>query len=420
VTEKINGQDSAIALLIFSVVGVILLCLSAAVFGLLGLTQISTSLGRSNMVSLTILLAGVLWCAALLLPGAWFAFQRLQGQAEVVQSQPERRKEFLRYTLVLLVYPLILLLGSAVASNSQLAWWALPPLQVVAASLPILWLSGLALRRLNAGSAMRRWGVFGIGLVLGPGLLLVVEIGAIALIGGAILVQLAGDQSQAMQVLMTLQRLQYADPEVVMEIIAPLVLKPQVLVIVFGFIAVFVPLVEELIKPIGVWVLAGRGLTPVEGFTAGVLSGAGYALFENLFITAAGSEWAWVSIGRIGTTTMHMFTTGITGYALASAWSQNKYLRLGGLFGLAVLIHAIWNGLTIMSVASLLAASTGSPDWTTLLGGIAPILLVGLYLVLFAGLILINRRLQRYAIIAAPQPPEEEPDEADSLETQSS
>ena len=115
-----------------------------------------------------------------------------------------------------------------------------------------------------------------------------------------------------------------------------LMASPAVVASVFVYIAVLVPLIEEILKPIGVWLLAGRKLTPVDGFMAGVLSGAGYALFENLFLSSSGEQWMSVVLARVGTGAVHMFTTSLVGWGLASAWGQGRYLRLALSFALAV------------------------------------------------------------------------------------
>ena len=411
-----QSKDSVLLTLIFSLAGVVSLCSGAAICGLLGFTQVFSTSGTQGLDALLILVLGLAWCAALLLPGAWYAYQRLQNQP--AQDDPAflgptpRWREMLPFLLLLLIYPVTLFLGSLLAERSELAWWLLPVLQIITATLPVYWLAGLALRRLQIGSALRRWSVFAAGLVLGPLMILVIEIGVILLASLVYVIQLSSDRARLMELAMLSQRLQYAqqDPQVVLELLEPYIFQPGVMIGVFAFIVVFVPLVEELIKPVGVWLLANRMLSPTEGFAAGVLSGAGYALFENLFITPPGGEWALVSIGRIGTSTMHMLTTGLTGYALASAWSLKRYLRLGGIFGLAVLIHALWNGLTLLSVAGVLPESAGLGDLARI-GQLTALGLVMLFLFLFSGLVITNRRLRRYAIIPRLPQPAAVPDE---------
>src|SRR4030067_2197270 len=100
---------------------------------------------------------------------------------------------------------------------------------------------------------------------------------------------------------------------------------------------------------LGGWCLGGSRLPPAEGFTAGILCGAGYALVESLILSVDGGE-QWVSLvfARIGTAVVHPLTSGLTGWALAYAWRENRYLRLGAAYLGAVLLHGLWNGLTML------------------------------------------------------------------------
>ena len=129
--------------------------------------------------------------------------------------------------------------------------------------------------------------------------------------------------------------------------------------------------------------LAGNNPTPGLGFVAGVLSGGGFALFENLTLSAtSGVEWALVVSSRIGTSIIHIITTGLTGWALASAWSQKKYPRLIASYFIAVAIHALWNGLVILSIVPVLLPDLQNyPDILKNIGIVSPF---G-YLVLLAG-----------------------------------
>jgi len=411
---QVEKKPHGIALplsLAYSLVGASVLFLTAASCGELGLAQASSGQGSDGLTPLFIIVLGTAWCGALLLPGAWLAIRRLQSRktayppAQPVVEAPRLpdnpRAGRLLPVLAMVVYPLVLLLGSLVARRAEVVWWALPPLHILAATLPVFWLAYLALRNLQAGSALRRWGVFGIGLALAPALIIVIEIGAILVAVLALAALYGSDQSRLMELTLLAQRLRYseADPEAILRLVGPFLIQPGVIFGAFAFVAAFVPMVEELIKPLGVWLIAGRRLSPTEGFAAGVLSGAGYALFENLFITAPGEAWALVSLGRLGTTTMHIFAAGISGYALASAWSQRRYLRLGVLFFAAVSTHALWNSLTLLSLAGSLPASLVGQAGFAWLGQVVVASLVALCLALLLGLVVINRRLRRYAII---------------------
>ena len=109
-------------------------------------------------------------------------------------------------------------------------------------------------------------------------------------------------------------------------------MQPSTLYIALLFGALIVPLLEELFKPIGVWLLVGRKPSPAQGFAAGLLSGAGYALFENFSLGAsAGEDWAMVVVARIGTSLIHIVTAGLMGWALSLSLDGETIPAAGAL-----------------------------------------------------------------------------------------
>ena len=119
-------------------------------------------------------------------------------------------------------------------------------------------------------------------------------------------------------------------------------------------VAGIMPLVEELFKTIGVWLLKVRNPDPAESFRAGLLSGAGFALFEGLLSvsslqqSAIGyGEWAGLILGRFGGSLLHILAGGIIGLAIGEYWQNRKvgYLLLSYLA--AWLLHAAWNALAV-------------------------------------------------------------------------
>jgi hypothetical protein len=177
-----------------------------------------------------------------------------------------------------------------------------------------------------------------------------------------------------------------------LELLTEILNNPTTIFFAMSFFSVIVPLIEEALKPIGVWLLAGRNPTPREGFMAGIISGAGYALFENLGNIALGPSWSTLVISRIGTSILHIFTAGIIGYTLALAWKENRYLRLGTAYLLAVIIHGLWNGLAIVSaIAGLNLEDAILPAYMLPTSMIA---MVALSTGLFILLILTNRKVR--------------------------
>lgn len=305
------------------------------------------------MVAASLAFAGVL-----VLPSAWYAWKHIAYPNLEPISRPAPRSFGLILTiLVLFLVGGALLLGNSVSTDSRIAWFLLPPLNIIATGLPALWLVYIGTRGLIPGLPRRQWGVFASGLVLGPVIILVLEL--ILLIGMGILALLwvMLDPSLSNQLNGLVIRLQNAAPntDAILNLLLPFLLNPGVLFIMFAFISVLVPMLEEALKPTGVWFLSGQKITPAQGFGYGVLSGAGFGLFENLGNTSNGGEaWALLASARVSTLLLHCFTAGLVGWALASAWSQRRYLRLAITYAIAVLVHGLWNGMAVLSAASSL------------------------------------------------------------------
>ncbi|HEX9030174.1 MAG TPA: PrsW family glutamic-type intramembrane protease, partial [Anaerolineales bacterium] len=258
--------------------------------------------------------------------------------------------------------------------------------------------------QLSAGSQQRSWGIFSAGLVLGPAIILVLEIlaGAVIVLLGILYISLRPDLQQQMALLGERINAAGNSPDAILKLLEPYLFNPLVLLITFAFLSGVVPLIEEALKPIGVWLVAGSHLTAAQGFAAGLISGSGYALFENLALSNTGSDWTVTLIGRIGTGLLHITTAGLTGWALVTAINQRRYLRLGAVYLLAVLIHGLWNALALVSAASGLdLTGTGSlgvryadlarlSQWATV--GLS-LLVVVIFLILMA----FNRSMRRQA-----------------------
>jgi len=374
--------------------GVSLVLILAGIIQLLAPSQTPTGRVPFFLIGISGILTGLI-----LAPSAIYATLRLMGRRPA-RILPTPR--WLRPSLLIFLLPLVLLAGWWVSQQGTLGELALPFFHVLAIGIPVLWLAYLAIRGLPTGSPQRAWGALGSGSVLSPALILVVELGV--LLGGVVAVSVwISGNAGALGELTTLgQQLQQAQqtgisPEMLVHLLAPYLSDPRVIFAAFAFGAVIVPLIEEALKPLGVWLLAGSHLTPAEGFTAGVLCGAGYALIESLLLSSnGGTEWVSLAFARIGTGVVHILASGLSGWALASAWAEGRYLRLGAAYLGSVLIHGLWNGLTVLMVAAGLSQVLGQTVKGPLAsaGEWAPYGLIALAVLGLAGLIWANWRLR--------------------------
>ncbi len=329
--------------------------LGSAVYGLYQIALYSDP----SAIDLFLASAALFWAGLLLLPSAAYSLALLA-------KRPLREFRIggaWLIPLLILIFAVVLVAGHASAVAGGSAWFALPPLHVLAASLPMACFAWLGIRRLRINSAQALSGGLASGLTLAPALAITLEILAAILLFFvfAFFIAFNPDLANALETLQTdLDRFQN-DPEQLLDSLSELLNQPAVLTFVLIFFSVAVPLVEEIAKPAAVWLLMwSRPLRPAEGFAIGLLGGAGFGLFENLLSGATIEHWAGVTTLRVGATAFHMATAGLMGWALVRARNEGKYLSLFGIYLLSVVVHGIWNGIVIANSFSSMATSEAS------------------------------------------------------------
>ncbi|MBI3158335.1 MAG: PrsW family intramembrane metalloprotease [Chloroflexi bacterium] len=375
------------------------------------------SAGPELAVSTLLNAAGLFLAALLVAPSAVFALLRLLGRRVAPPAEGSLWHRLYRPGLWLLLLPVVLGLGYAASLVPWAALLVLPPLHLLGMSLPVFWLAWLARRRLVNEAPQRFWGVLAASLTLGPLLILILEIAALAALVAAATFYVLSNPGLMRHVLALSQaaeRGRVLDPQQSLDLLAPFFADGGLVFLLFLALTVVTPLIEEALKPIGVWLLAGRRLTGAEGFAAGALSGAGFALFENVTRGVPAEGWAFLVTARAGTALLHVLTSGLVGYALALAWREGRWLRLAAAYLAAVALHGLWNGAVIAVSLVALQAETGiqlplPAFWLVIGAGLVLILSIGFLAILLAG----NRRLQalpgrgRRAAPGAPSPQEE-------------
>ena len=122
-------------------------------------------------------------------------------------------------------------------------------------------------------------------------------------------------------------------------------------------VSVVAPIVEELLKPIGLLFVMKRLKTPYEGVLYGVACGMGFAMIENLLyelfilIWYGSDAWTINAFARgIGSTVLHAVGPAAIGYGIALSNQMEKpmtkYASFSYVFG--VLMHGLWNGIATM------------------------------------------------------------------------
>ncbi len=412
-----NLQLPVVGLFVISGLSFLFFLSTAALMLLLAISGLlRLGMNAGGQVSTLFVLAWIAGLVCVLLaPALVLSFMQLLGRPLTANLRYNR----LQISSYLMLLWLAVLAGGAVLSRyGQVSWLLLPPLQLLAIGLPIWWLIELGRRGLAGGSPLRNWGLLSLGLAVGPTASLVAEVILMGVLFILFVVWIGAQPGMAAQLTRIGERVINAgsDLEVIGRIMRPILERPTVIVSVLLVGCGLIPLLEELIKPLPLWGLAGRKLTPAEGFTAGLICGGAFALLEGLgnLANPVGDQWLTLVIGRAGTSTLHIVTTGLVGWAMASAWQNGRsprssggYLRLGATYLLAAGLHGIWTMFGLLNALPALlglAQVTGSLAVFLGLGNLAPYMLSVLVVVLFLILLGMNRRLQLQFVTAQPSP----------------
>lgn len=295
---------------------------------------------------------------------------------------------------------LILLVGYMIQDIFSIKWLALPILTVPAVILPIWAIVALGARGLFVGSRWRVWGILGVSLTITPFLLFMLEVVIVIGIVVFVVIYVAANPQAAMEFENLSRQLTFIDlesEEQALRVILPYLVKPSVVVPALIFFSIVIPLLEELVKPLGVWLLVGKLDSAAQGFVFGALGGAGFALVETFNVSGQMGEWGIVLFTRIGTGLLHVTTSALMGGAIFLAVRERRYLRLLGTYLLVVLLHGLWNASALTVSFSALAGTYLQPGRFETLQWISAIGIVVLAVALFVILIASNRKYQKQA-----------------------
>lgn len=342
--------------------------------------------------------SGIFGLAAL--PSLILAVRRLLAPDRAQGSAPGR---FRLASLFMLLWPLALAGGFA-AQKSGAPLWVFLPLHTLATILPLWWLVEFSRRGLQGGTAQRGWGSFNFALFVSNPLTVVVEL--VGGVGGLIAIgmflgtkpEIASRFEQLRSELLTLQN----DPAALQELFTPFFSDPIILLVALVAIAGVVPLLEELFKPLAVWAMGGRKITPAEGFVLGAIAGGAFAVQETLLsaLSVAPESWLGVIVGRAGTGALHVTTAALMGRAIAEVWNGGGWLRAVGTYLGVVFLHSVWNTFSVLSgFGQFFTDSSFLHQMLNLLGKASVVFMVLLTAVFLFLLWFSNRQLSRAAVV---------------------
>ncbi len=384
----------SIAQFVLSGLGLLALWGLALVYVVMGVVDFSAANQNSQTASLFLVAIDFFVLGLLVLPSLVFSLMRMINHP---LSNPISRTPRFQLAIILL-WPLILYLGNLFIQAEDWSAYLFPVTQVLAVLLLVYWFFSIATLGMIRTSPQRSWGLLASGMFGGTGLSILIELLGILLllIGFIALVILIPSLQDEINRLATRISTVGNDMDALMRILTPYFSKPAIIISLILSTSIIVPLIEEALKPVGLWFLSRKNLSSAEGFMGGVISGAGFAIVESLFNTAQvmGDTWILVSSMRFGTTLIHMLASGLVGWGLAGAWTQRKYLRLAGAYLGAVILHGGWNAMAIFFSVNQLS-STQPP--VSLISS-SKLLIVGLgvwALIAFILLLFVNSQLRK-------------------------
>lgn len=363
----------------------------------MGLTAFaSLIMGTDVRAQQTIFLVAFGFEGILLFAAAYFAIQKYL-QRESADRQISHNLSFAQILFLVVLAGAAILSGYLIADMETIHWLALPLLTIPAIVLPLSALLALGTRGLPFGSRWQAWTVLGLGMTLGPFLLFILEIILAILIFVGVVAYVMTQPGLVSELERLSEQIMILGPqsEQAIELLSPFLTNPAVITVALLYIAILVPAIEEIFKPIGVWLLAGKLESPVQGFTLGALSGAGYALIETIGVSGQQTgDWETLLFSRIGTGLLHITTSALMGAAIVLAWRERRYLRLLGTYLLAASLHGLWNALAIVFTFSTLATFLDEPGQLSSLQPAMVIAMAALVIVLLTILILSSKKLR--------------------------
>ena len=325
-----------------------LLFLSVAL--LMGVTALSTFFTGADVgAQQTIILAVAGFEGLILLVAAFISIQKFLHKPLAEQDSSFSISVW-QIAISLIIAGVVVFIGREISANAKINWLLLPVLTLPAVVFPLFVILGLGIRRIPLGTRWQSWNVFGIGMTLVPFILIFLEAFALIFIVIIVIVFIISQPSLVVEMERLSQQIYMLGPEseAARELLLPFITRPAVIAIALAYFAILVPLLEELFKPLGVWLFANQLTSPAQGYALGALSGSAYALIETLGVSAQTADWAGLLLSRIGTGILHITTSALMGGAILYAVRERRYLRLLGTYLISISLHGLWNALAIL------------------------------------------------------------------------
>ncbi len=310
-------------------------------------TSLASTFGSPKSYQLVVLASAVSLIGALFVVASFYSIRSLLGH-EVPAYAPKPLRPW-QWTALLCLWIVSALLAQVLSQQTIWAWLT-PVFYLAAIATPAYFFVRVATGGLHPGSPRRIWGILATAMAAGTGLALLLEAGfmilgilAAGIYLGLHPVQLAIVQQFARHFASASGR------EDALAVLRPWLDQPVVLLLALLIVSGVTPVIEETTKAVAVWAVFDRLDGPAQGFVAGALSGAGFALVESLLASATpDSHWAVTLVVRGGSTMMHIMATSLTGWGIASFRAGHRAGPGLGAYGLAIVLHSLWNASVVI------------------------------------------------------------------------
>ena len=399
-----SRRTSILELLLFIVTVIGILLASSASLLLLLLAVVSAANSDMEMAGFSLWTgAGMATVALALFPAAFWSGRALLG---ATASPPGRPSPI--WLVAVAGYPVCLALGADANAQNGAGVLAAALALVGTALVPVLLIGWIARRLGPALTPIRSWGHFTVGLTGMPLLALALEAAVLLPLLIVFGLWLAATPEGA-ELSTMLNPTSQVDPTATTDLAVGFLQSPLALVGIYGYVALAIPAIEEIVKTMAVWPFLRRGLSPAQAFLGGALGGAGYALFEAVFLTQPGEVWLVTTVARAGATLLHVFTAALASWGLMEGVRRRRYGVTLAAFAAAMSMHGLWNLAAVTIGVSSVPLDAALPPVVAWLARLAPALLAGLTAVSAFGLLAAWRLLESPAEsqpLEAASPPE--------------
>jgi RsiW-degrading membrane proteinase PrsW (M82 family) len=266
----------------------------------------------------------------------WHGLRSTQGKPSGLLQLPPA-------WLMAAIFGLFVTVGFFIRQNDLAAGWFFPPILFVAATLPPLLAVAWFMRQKTEGFTWRRGSVaFVGGATVGVGMAIVLEI-LLPVVVLALVLGLGDAVSRNVEKLLDALAGQN---------IASALSQPGFIYVLVQ-IAIIAPLAEEFAKPLVTLPLVCR-LPRREAFLVAAMAGAGFAALENVLYAGFGLYlWAGILLVRALGGAVHPLGAGLVGLGWRDVLNgePNAWRNALARFGLALGMHAVWNGGSLLLIA---------------------------------------------------------------------